>query len=135
MEILVTIGKAILVLVAVATVVLPLVSERRNYKFIWQVCKLFRIKMFCEGYDEWGSIIKQLIKFGLVHCFVGVPLVAGIAFIILGFFYGYKYKRAFDHNTETLGYGRGAHHWSSGFNSKYIRTSFSRYRQKQKSTL
>ncbi|MFH1236265.1 MAG: hypothetical protein V1685_05010, partial [Parcubacteria group bacterium] len=24
---------------------------------------------------------------------------------------------------------RGAHHWSSGFNSKYIRTSFNTHRQ------
>src|SRR5262245_53877667 len=28
---------------------------------------------------------------------------------------------------------RGAHHWSSGFNSKYIRTSFNTHRQKSKS--
>src|SRR3989344_7363265 len=33
----------------------------------------------------------------------------------------------------TEGSGRGAHHWSSGFNSKYIRTSSSRYRQNSKS--
>lgn len=186
MEIFLTIGRAVLVLLAVASVSLPLVSERRNYEFVWQVWKRFRIKMFCEvlgiilltiaiaialwevpglkygwinlffgvsgnmlikpitegshsthisirllvpiffaalafvlpflvrseersfrkGYDEWGSVIKQSIKFGLVHCLVGVPLAAGIALIISGFFYGYKYKRAFDCNTETLGYGR-----------------------------
>lgn len=186
MEILLTIGKAVLVLLAVASVALPLVSERRNYEFVWQVWRQFRIKMFFEtfgvilltiavaialwevpglkygwislffggsgnmlikpitegshsthisirllvsiffialafvlpflarseersfrkGYDEWGSIIKQSIKFGLVHCFVGVPLAAGIALIIPGFFYGYKYKRAFDRNTEALGYRR-----------------------------
>ena len=28
---------------------------------------------------------------------------------------------------------RGAHHWSSGFSSKYIRTSFNTHRQKSKS--
>ncbi len=28
---------------------------------------------------------------------------------------------------------RGAHHWSSGFNSKYIRTSFNTHRQNSKS--
>lgn len=186
MEILLTIGKVVLVLLAVASVALPLISERRNYEFVWQVWKRFRIKMFVQvfgiimltiaaaivlwevpglkwgwinlffsgggnmfiapitegsqsthvsiqlmvplfffalmlvlpflarseersfrkGYDEWGPIIKQSVKFGLVHCLVGVPLAAGIALIISGFFYGYKYKRAFDRNMETLGYGR-----------------------------
>lgn len=186
MEILLTIGKVVLVLLAVASVALPLISERRNYEFVWQVWKRFRIKMFVQvfgiilltiavaialwevpglkwgwinlffggggnmlvkpitdgsqsthvsirlmvplfffalmlvlpflarseersfrkGYDEWGPIIKQSIKFGLAHCLVGVPLAAGIALIIPGFFYGYKYKRAFDRNTDTLGYGR-----------------------------
>ena len=33
----------------------------------------------------------------------------------------------------TTGSGRGAHHWSSGFNSKYIRTLSSKHRQKSKS--
>lgn len=186
MEILLTIGKVVLVLIAVASVVLPLISERRNYEFVWQVWKRFRIKMFVQvfgiilltiavvialwevpglkwgwinfffggggnmlikpitdgsqsthvlirlmvplfffalmlvlpflarseeksfrkGYNEWGPIIKQSVKFGLVHCLVGVPLAAGIALIIPGFFYGYKYKRAFNRNMETLGYQR-----------------------------
>jgi hypothetical protein len=34
MEILLTIGKALLVLLAVTSVALPLVSERRNYQFV-----------------------------------------------------------------------------------------------------
>ena len=186
MEILLTIGNAVLVLLAVASVALPLVSERRNYKFAWSVWRRFRIKMFFEafgvilltiatavallqvpglkygwlnlffvgggnmlikpimeisgstsisirlmvpafflalafifpfsaryeersfrkGYDEWAPIIKQSIKFGLAHCLVGVPLAVGIALIIPGFFYGYKYKRAFDRNVETMGYSR-----------------------------
>ncbi len=186
MESLLTIGKAVLVLFAVASVALPLISERRNYEFVWQVWKRFRITMFvqvfgillltiavtialCEvpgmkygwinlffggggnmlikpitdgsqstsasirlmvplfffalmlvlpflarseersfrkGYDEWGPIIKQSVKFGLVHCLVGVPLAAGIALIIPGFFFGCKYKRAFDSNTDTLGHHR-----------------------------
>lgn len=187
MEILLTIGKVLLVLLAVASVALPLITERHNYGFVWSVWRRFRIKMFfeCLGivtltiavaialwhvpglnygwiglffggeggnmlvkpimdgsestnimvrlmvplffvalafvlpflarseersfrkeYNEWDSIVKQSIKFGLVHCLVGVPLAAGIALIVPGFFYGYKYKRAFDRNTETLGYRR-----------------------------
>ncbi len=186
MEILLTIGKAVLVLLAVASVALPLVSERRNYEFVWSVWRRFRVKMFFEafgvilltiavsvalleipglkygwislffggsgnmlikpitegshsthisirllvpafclalafilpfltrseersfrkGYNEWIPIIKQSIKFGLVHCFVGIPLAAGIALIIPGFFLGYKYKRALDRNVETMGLWR-----------------------------
>ena len=33
----------------------------------------------------------------------------------------------------TAGSRRGAHHWSSGFNSKYIRTSFNTHRQNSES--
>lgn len=189
MEILLTIGKALLVLLAVGRVILTLVSERRNYQFVWSVWRRFRIKIFFEclaiitltiataiallqipgfnygwinlfssggdggnmlikpiidgsdsnnvlirsmvpvffivltfvlpflaqteekifrkGHDDWGTITKQSIKFGLVHCLVGVPLAAGIALILTGLFYGLKYKRAFDHNTDTKSY-RGA---------------------------
>ena len=187
MEILLTIGKTILVMLAVASVALPLVSERRNYQFVWSVWRRFRITMFLEclgvviltivavvmlaqvpglkygwlslffggesgnmlvkpiidgskstsisirlmvpvffialafvlpflaqseeksfrkGYDDWGSITKQSIKFGLVHCFVGVPVAAGIALIVPGLFYGLKYKRAFNRNKYTMGYWR-----------------------------
>ncbi|MBI1984819.1 MAG: hypothetical protein HYS60_01765 [Candidatus Wildermuthbacteria bacterium] len=186
MEILPTIGKVLLVLLAVASVVLPLVSERRNYQFVWSVWRRFRIKMFFEclgivtltiataialwqvpglnygwinlffgkggnilvrpimegsestnvlirfmvplffialafvlpflareeerifrkGHDDWGSITKQSVKFGLAHCLVGVPLAAGIALIIAGLFYGFKYKSALDHNADTMGYWR-----------------------------
>jgi len=184
MEILLTIGKVLLVMLAVAGVALPLVSERRNYQFVWSVWRRFRIKMFFEclgivtltiataialwkvpglnygwinlffggesgnmlikpiqegsesanilvrlmvpvffvalafvlpflaqseersfrkGHDDWSSITKQSIKFGLVHCLVGIPLAAGIALIITGLFYGLKYKRAFDQNVNTMG--------------------------------
>ena len=187
MEILLTIGKAVLVMLAVASVALPLISERRNYQFVWSVWRRFRITMFLEcfgvvtltivtvvmlaqvpglkygwlslffggeggnmlikpiiegtestsvsirlmvpvffvaltfvlpflaqseeksfrkGYDDWGSITKQSIKFGLVHCFVGVPLAVGIALIIPGLFYGLKYRRAFRRSVDTMGYWR-----------------------------
>ena len=33
----------------------------------------------------------------------------------------------------TAGSGRGAHHWSSGFNSKYIRTLFNTHRKNSES--
>lgn len=187
MEILLTIGKALLVLLAVANVALPLITQRRNYQFVWSVWQRFRIKMFFEclgvivltivavvmllqvpgleygwsnlffggergnifikpiikgfdsnnilirsmvlvffvalafvlpflaraeerifrkGYNDWGTITKQSVKFGLAHCLVGIPLAAGIALIIPGLFYGLKYKRAFDRNVDTMDYGR-----------------------------
>lgn len=186
MEALMVIIKYALILIAVISIVRPLFSERRNYKFIWQVWKRFRIKMFFEslgvillvilalimllevpglkygwanlffdgggsifttpvieqshssytsvrilsliffivlflalpflakieedlfrrGYNSWGSVIKQSIKFGLIHCLVGIPLAAGIAIIISGFFYGYKYKKALNRNLESFCYGK-----------------------------
>ncbi len=187
MEILLTISRAIFALLAVASVALSLIVERRNYQFVWSVWRRFRIKMFFEclgivtltiavaialwqvpglnygwinlffggesgnmlikpvlegsessnilirmmvpvffialgfilpflalseersfrkGHDDWGSITKQSVKFGLIHCLVGVPLAAGIALIISGLFYGLKYKSAFDRNVDTKGYWR-----------------------------
>lgn len=187
MEILFTIGKAVLIMFVVTSlIVLPLISERRNYGFVWQVWKRFRVKMFFEvvgiflltimlivtlwkipglkygwfnlfsdgggnilfkpimegsestsisirmlvslfflalmptmafivkaeeeifrkGYNKWSSIIKQSIKFGLIHCLVGIPLAAAIALIVVGLFYGYKYKRAFDYNIAIFNCGR-----------------------------
>jgi hypothetical protein len=183
-EILLTIGRVLLVLLAVAGIALLLIAERRNYEFVWSVWRRFRIKMFFEclgivtltiavavallripglkygwiniffggsgnmlirpiqegsdsvnilvrvmvpvffvalafvlpflarfeerifrkGHDEWSSIVRQSVKFGLVHCLVGVPLAAGIALIIPGLFYGLKYKRAFDRSTDMMGY-------------------------------
>lgn len=186
METLLTIGRTVLVLIAITGVAFPLICERRNYKFVWHVWKRFSVKMFCEvlsvivltvtafitlyrvpglssgwmnfffvgggnmsirpitegsestyisirllvpiffvalalilpflakaeeeifrkGHDEWGSIVKQSIKFGLAHCIVGVPLGVGIALVLPGLFFGYKYKRARDRNAETLGDAR-----------------------------
>lgn len=183
MEILTTIGKIFLVLLAIASVALPLISERHNYHFVWSVWRRFRIKMFFEclslviltslltitlwlvpglnygwvtfffkeggnlligpvmegtksnsvavrilvpiffivltfilpflarseerifrrGHDSWRSVTKQSIKFGLMHCLVGVPLAAGIALILSGLFYGLKYKNAFERNVVALG--------------------------------
>lgn len=185
MEILFTIGKFLLVLLAVTSVAVTLISERRNYQFVWSVWRQFRIKMFLEclgvimltimaaialwqvpglnygwinllfggesgnmlvrpiqegsesanilvrlmvpaffialvfvlpflaqteerifrqGCDDWVSIAKQSVKFGLVHCLVGVPLGAGIALIIPGLFYGLKYKCAFNRNIHVMDY-------------------------------
>jgi hypothetical protein len=185
MEILATIGKVLLVVLAVASVLDPLVSQRRNYGFVWQVWKRFRFgmffqvlgvliavgtvvvvlwtyvpflkwgwlnlfydgvgnagikpitdaskssnefvrllpvlflvalmfvvpfmaqaeeKMFRKGHTEWREIVWQSVKFGLAHCIVGIPIAAGVALIISGLYFGYKYKCAFDRNVRKLGY-------------------------------
>ncbi len=59
---------------------------------------------FRKSYNDWGSIIKKSIEFGLVHCLVGIPLAGGIALIIPGLFLGLKYKHAFDRNENTIDY-------------------------------
>ncbi len=53
-------------------------------------------EMFRKGGNDWRSIAKRSVVFGLVHCLVGVPLAAGIALILSGLFYGRVYKRAYD---------------------------------------
>ena len=52
-------------------------------------------EIFREGHYDWTSITKQSVKFGLVHCIVGVPISAGVALIIPGFFYASKYRAAY----------------------------------------
>ena len=58
---------------------------------------------FRKGHTTWGRIIWQSVKFGLMHCFVGIPLAFGIALIVSGLFYGYHYKRSFESNVRRLG--------------------------------
>lgn len=59
-------------------------------------------KAYRQGYTRWGPIAKQSVKFGLVHLLVGVPLAGGLALIISGFFYGFKYKRCYDKSLTSL---------------------------------
>jgi hypothetical protein len=59
-------------------------------------------KMFRHGHTEWNAIVKQSIKFGLIHCVVGVPISAGLAIIVPGLFYGMKYKRAYELNIQKM---------------------------------
>jgi len=190
MEILIRIGKFFFVILAVLSVARILISERRNYQFVWSIWRRFRIRMlfeclvivtltivvstflfyipgfnygwinfffhgeaghvlikpiieesksnnalshlmvfiffialalvlpflahneekiFRQGCNDWSSITRQSIKFGLVHCvFAGVPLAAGIALIIPGFFFGFKYKGAFERNVEIMDSGQAA---------------------------
>lgn len=51
--------------------------------------------MFRTGHLGIGSTLVQSVKFGLVHCLVGIPLAAGIALIVPGFFFARKYERAY----------------------------------------
>ncbi len=182
MEILLTVGRTILVLLAVTIVAAELIEQRHNYGFVWSVWKRFRIrmlfeclgvltlmivvgaalwqipglkygwynlfsskggnilfgpilegsestsvlirlivplffivlafvlpfwsqreeKMFRRGYSKWSSIVRQSIKFGFIHCLVGVPLAFGFLLIIPGLFFGLKYKRAFERNVRNM---------------------------------
>jgi len=66
-------------------------------------------KMFREGYTEWKNIWWQSIKFGLIHCVVGIPISFGIALIVPGLFFAHHYKKAFENKIDTLGYPRAQH--------------------------
>ena len=48
MEVLLEIGKALLMLVAIASVVEPIISQRHNYRFIWSIWRRFRLIIFFE---------------------------------------------------------------------------------------
>lgn len=182
METFLTIGKLLLVLLAVNEVALTLISERKNYDFIWSIWRRFNIKMFLnsllmvaltvfayfifsqipgldfgwlniffkeggnillkpiqegshsssifvralvpvffsalifvlpffakaeetifrKGQNDWKSIVENSFAFGLIHCFFGIPLAAGIALILPGLYLGFKYKEAFDRNIKTM---------------------------------
>ncbi len=52
-------------------------------------------EQFRKGYTEWSDILAQSVKFGLVHCIVGIPLAFGIALILSGLWYGYHYRLAY----------------------------------------
>jgi len=56
-------------------------------------------EMFRYGHTEWFAVSRQSVKFGLVHLVLGIPLAAPVALIILGFFLGYTYRKAYQ---ETL---------------------------------
>lgn len=65
-------------------------------------CAEWEEEIFRRGHSSWTSITKQSIKFGLVHLLVGIPLAAGIAIFIPGFYLGYKYRRAYLKNIVLL---------------------------------
>jgi len=56
-------------------------------------------EIFRYGHTEWKAISRQSVKFGLVHLALGIPLAAPVSLIILGFFLGHKYRKAY---RETL---------------------------------
>ncbi|OGZ06995.1 MAG: hypothetical protein A3D65_02275 [Candidatus Lloydbacteria bacterium RIFCSPHIGHO2_02_FULL_50_13] len=51
-------------------------------------------EIFRRGYHGWRNIIRQSVKFGLVHLFVGIPLAVAVALIGVGFFFACKYRAA-----------------------------------------
>lgn len=61
-------------------------------------------RAFRKGHEDWLSITKQSVKFGLVHLIVGIPLAVGLALTISGLFFGYVYKTTYDRRTSQLGH-------------------------------
>ncbi len=52
-------------------------------------------EIFRKGHVTWKEITRQSIFFGLTHLIVGIPIAAGIALCIPGFFLGYKYRHTY----------------------------------------
>jgi hypothetical protein len=52
-------------------------------------------RYFRRGYTAWVPMIKQSIKFGLIHLYVGIPIAAALVIILPGFFYACKYRSAY----------------------------------------
>lgn len=50
---------------------------------------------FRYGHTEWGAIVRQSIKFGMIHLVIGIPIAAGVALSFLGLFLGYKYRKIY----------------------------------------
>lgn len=50
---------------------------------------------FRYGITEYKKSIFKNIKFGLVHCIVGVPIWIGLLLILVGFIYTWKYIREY----------------------------------------
>jgi ABC-type multidrug transport system permease subunit len=62
---------------------------------------------FRRGHYQWKDIAVKSVQFGLMHLIVGIPIAVGIALIIPGLFYGYKYRRIFyKEMVRTLGLGK-----------------------------
>jgi len=58
---------------------------------------------FRWGHNDKKSMLKQSIKFGLIHLLVGVPIGGGIVLIFMGLFYHWKYLSSFRKFSE-MGY-------------------------------
>lgn len=80
MEILVVVGKVLLIAFAVVNVALPLVMERRNYGFVWQTWRRFRVGMFLQCFGVLllvvivGVTLSMYVpglKYGWLNLFVG----------------------------------------------------------------
>jgi len=52
-------------------------------------------RIFRKGYHTWGKMIRQSIRFGLVHLIAGIPISLGIALIIPGLFFAHKYQSTY----------------------------------------
>ncbi|MFA6494450.1 MAG: hypothetical protein WCT49_05345 [Candidatus Paceibacterota bacterium] len=51
--------------------------------------------VFRRGVHTWGKMTLNSICFGLMHLALGIPIGAGIALIIPGFFFAHKYRQTY----------------------------------------
>lgn len=50
---------------------------------------------FRKGHHTWRTIWRQSLKFGFIHCIVGVPLGIGLVLSGVGLFYAWKYHSTY----------------------------------------
>lgn len=65
-------------------------------------------EMFRKGHYEIKDVMKKSVAFGLIHLTVGIPIAAALAIIGAGFFFGWKYRKAFLRLTQKGMYYREA---------------------------
>lgn len=60
-------------------------------------------KAYRSGYLQWGPILKQSLKFGLIHLIMGIPIAFGLALSVSGLFFAWKYKSAYERTLASTG--------------------------------
>lgn len=51
-------------------------------------------RFFRKGREAWPQLIGQAVIFGPLHIIAGIPVAAGLALILPGLWYGYRYRVA-----------------------------------------
>lgn len=76
-------------------------------------------EMFRKGHYEIKDVMKKSVGFGLIHLTVGIPIAAALAIIGAGFFFGWKYRKAFLRLTQ-----KGMYYWEAEEEAVLVSTTY-----------